>query len=76
MVGKKSSFKWVEEVDVIVIGSGFAGLAAAIEVKNAGASVLILEKMRRPGGNSIISDGVMAAAGTDMQKKIGNSGFP
>jgi NADPH-dependent 2,4-dienoyl-CoA reductase/sulfur reductase-like enzyme len=38
--------KWDEETDVVVIGSGFAGLAAAIEAKNAGCSVIILEKMK------------------------------
>ncbi|KAF0807652.1 flavocytochrome c [Alcanivorax xiamenensis] len=49
--------KWNEEVDVIVVGSGFAGLAAAHEVARAGASVALLEKMRTPGGNSIIVQG-------------------
>ena len=33
-----------ERFDVIVIGSGFAGLAAAIEAKRAGASVCVIEK--------------------------------
>ena len=47
--------KWDEEVDVIVVGSGFAGLAAAAEAKNANAgNVIVLEKMRAPGGNSVI----------------------
>ena len=36
---------WDEITDVLIIGSGFAGLAAAIEACNAGASVIILEKM-------------------------------
>ncbi len=49
-----------ERFDVIVIGSGFAGLAAAIEAKCAGASVVVLEKMKAAGGNSIISDGGIA----------------
>ncbi len=31
--------------DIIVIGSGFAGLAAAIEAAEAGATVQVLEKM-------------------------------
>ncbi len=62
---------WDETVDVVVVGSGFAGLAAAIEARNAGASVTILEKMKAPGGNSIISDGGIAAAGTPMQEKAG-----
>ena len=29
--------KWDETYDVVIIGSGFAGLCAAIEAKNAGA---------------------------------------
>ncbi|UCE97776.1 MAG: flavocytochrome c [Dehalococcoidia bacterium] len=62
---------WDETVDVVVIGSGFAGLAAAIEAYNTGVSVIVLEKMNAPGGNSIISDGGIAAAGTEMQKKRG-----
>jgi len=36
--------------DVIVIGAGPAGLAAAIEAKKAGASVLIIERNNEPGG--------------------------
>jgi len=62
---------WDEITDVVVIGSGFAGLAAAIETRNAGASVIILEKMSAPGGNSIISDGGIAAAGTKIQERFG-----
>lgn len=62
--------------DVIVIGSGFAGLAAAIEAKEAGASVVVLEKMKAPGGNSVISDGGIAAAGTALQKKFGYEDSP
>lgn len=63
--------KWDEITDVVVVGSGFAGLTAAIEAKNSGASVIVLEKMAAPGGNSIISDGGIAAPGTDLQKKYG-----
>ena len=59
--------QWDEEADVVVIGSGFAGLAAAIEARAAGSSVIILEKMKGFGGNSTISDGVIAAAGTHRQ---------
>jgi flavocytochrome c len=63
------SQKWDEAFDVVVIGSGFAGLAAAIEAKNAGASVTVLEKMKYCGGNSMISDGLVAAAGSIFQRK-------
>ncbi|MCI5850710.1 MAG: flavocytochrome c [Sutterellaceae bacterium] len=59
--------KWDEEVDVLIVGSGFAGLAAAYEAKKAGASVLVIEKMRTPGGNSIINGGIMSAPGCPGQ---------
>jgi len=62
---------WDEEYDVIVVGSGFAGLAAAIEARESGASVVILEKMRTPGGNSAISGGLIAAGGSPLQKQYG-----
>ena len=65
--------KWDESFDVIVIGTGFAGLTAAIEAANSGASVVILEKMKGPGGNSLISDGGIAAAGTLEQIAAGIS---
>ena len=67
---------WDERADIVVIGAGFAGLAAAIEARNAGASVIVLEKMKAPGGNSIISDGGIAAAGTLMQEKAGIKDSP
>lgn len=57
------AMKWDETVDVIVVGSGFAGLAAAIEAKKAGANVVVLEKMPTPGGNSIINGGILTATG-------------
>ena len=40
------------DYDVIVIGSGAAGLAAAIAAADAGASVLIVEADSRVGGSS------------------------
>ncbi len=53
--------EWDEEVDVAVVGSGFAGLAAAAEGARLGAKVVVLEKMRRYGGNSFISGGGYAS---------------
>lgn len=63
--------KWDESYDVVVVGSGFAGLSAAIEAKNANASVVILEKMPVPGGNSTINGGGMAVVGSPLQAKAG-----
>jgi len=65
-----------KNADVIIIGGGFAGLSAAIEAKEAGAEVMVLEKMRAPGGNSIISEGCMAAPGTEEQKAAGIEDSP
>lgn len=67
---------WDAEVDVVVIGSGFAGLAAAHEAKKAGASVAILEKMRVPGGNSIINGGIWSLPGTPIQERDGIDDSP
>jgi succinate dehydrogenase/fumarate reductase flavoprotein subunit len=71
LIDKTPPQTWDEEADIIIIGSGFAGLAAAIEAKQAGSSVIILEKMKGYGGNSTISDGVVAAAATSMQADKG-----
>ncbi len=60
-----------EEYDVVVIGSGFAGLSAALEAKQAGKSVVVLEKMTIPGGNSAISGGLLAVAGSPLQERDG-----
>lgn len=42
--------KPLADVDAIVIGAGVAGLAAAAQLKQAGAEVLILEAQNRIGG--------------------------
>ncbi len=42
--------KKLKEYDVIVIGSGPAGLSCAIEVAEAGASVSLIDENRQPGG--------------------------
>lgn len=48
---------WDETYDVIVVGYGFAGGAAAIEAHDRGARVLLVEKNIDPGGTSICSAG-------------------
>ena len=49
--------KWDREVDVVIVGTGHAGLTAAIVATDAGAKCLILEKMTKEqeGGNSKVS---------------------
>ncbi len=63
--------KFDEEYDVIVIGTGFSGLAAAAKAAERGYKVLILEKMGRVGGNSVINGGGMAVPMNKYQKEHG-----
>jgi flavocytochrome c len=57
--------------DVVVLGGGAAGLAAAAEAADAGASVVLLEKLSHLGGNTLISGGLVYATGTSFQKDAG-----
>ncbi len=59
--------KWDAEADVVVVGAGGAGYAAAIQAASQGKSVILLEKMPVGGGSSLICGGALAFAGTDMQ---------
>lgn len=67
---------WNEHTDVIVVGSGLAGLAAAIESRRAGAEVIVLEKMPITGGNTRISDGGLAAPCNYLQQGKGITDSP
>ena len=57
--------------DVVVIGAGGAGFYAAITARNAGANVVLLEKMPAVGGNSLISGAEMNVAKNWVQPKLG-----
>ena len=56
-----------ESTDIVIIGSGGAGLSSAITATEKGAKVIVLEKMAYFGGNSNRSEGGMNAAGTKQQ---------
>lgn len=49
--------RWDDAADVVIVGYGYAGAVAAIEAHDAGANVLVIEKMPDPGGISITSGG-------------------
>jgi len=73
--GKKQT--WDLEHEVVIIGSGFAGLAAAIEAKRKGAKdVVVFEKMPMFGGNSAVNGGLFAAPNTPLQDKEGVKDSP
>lgn len=60
-----------KETDVVVIGGGGAGFAAAVSAKEAGADVILLEKLASVGGNTLISGGEYAAPANELQEKEG-----
>lgn len=68
--------KFDEMHDVVVVGSGFAGLAAALAAREAGADVLVIDKMAFVGGNSSLSGGMMAVPGSSVQKAQGIKDSP
>ena len=57
--------------DIVIIGAGGAGLAAAIEGVQNGAKVIVLEKMGVAGGNTTSATGGLNAAETKIQKQLG-----
>lgn len=60
------------ETDVLVVGFGCAGAAAAYEAAAAGADVLVLERAGGPGGSSALSGGELyLGGGTPVQRACG-----
>ncbi|BDR72693.1 urocanate reductase [Clostridium tetani] len=69
---KETARKAVEHTtDVVVIGGGGAGLAAAVSANQKGAEVIVVEKMPRLGGNTILSGGAFNAVDPKRQKAQG-----
>jgi urocanate reductase len=62
--------KWDRTFDVVVVGAGGAGLAAAVTAADKGTSVIVLEKMAAIGGNTVISGGFLNAADPKRQGKL------
>ncbi len=65
-----------ETFDVVVVGAGGAGLAAAIEARAAGARVVLLEKNPKPGGSTAWSIGSVSATQTPHQRAKGIADHP
>ncbi len=59
------------ETQLVVIGGGGAGMAAAIRARELGLDVVLLEKMAFMGGAISISGGNQVVSGSQMQKDLG-----
>jgi succinate dehydrogenase/fumarate reductase flavoprotein subunit len=67
-----NSRNWDCEADVVVVGAGATGLPAAIEARQQGASVIVIDANWDVGGHAILSGGNLAlGGGTALQRKHG-----
>lgn len=69
-----SDIAFGQKVDVLIVGSGAAGLSAAMAPSEAGKKVLIVDKNSLLGGDSFNATGIMHVKGTELQQKTGLSG--
>ncbi len=77
MAREETKTNWDMEADVVIIGSGAAGLPAAIEAIDSGASVIVVESNYDIGGHGILSGGnTPLGGGTSAQKKYGIKDSP
>ncbi len=68
---------WDHETDVVVVGLGGAGGAAAWEAGNAGSEVIILELAKTAGGSTNICGGLVTIGGGNaLQKAAGFEDSP
>ncbi|TAL02042.1 MAG: FAD-dependent oxidoreductase [Rhodospirillaceae bacterium] len=68
--------RWDFEADVVSIGSGIGGLAAAITAHDHGASALVLERSEQVGGVTALSMGEVWVAGNHHALALGVEDSP
>jgi succinate dehydrogenase/fumarate reductase flavoprotein subunit len=61
----------MSDIDVIILGCGAAGMAAALAAHEAGAKVALVERFDRIGGTAAISGGVIWVADNPRQRAAG-----
>lgn len=62
--------------DIVIVGAGPSGLAAAHAAASAGARVLLIDRTGELGGNGTFSSGYMAFAATSQQRAQGIDDSP
>jgi urocanate reductase len=73
----KAEIKWDHTADVVIIGAGVAGLAAAITARDHSASVIAVDENYDIGGRGILSGGRLhLGGGNAMQQKHGIKDTP
>jgi hypothetical protein len=63
---------WTQEADIVVVGGGAVGIAAAIRARDLGASVIVVEANYACGGHALTSGGhVHLGGGNSLQRRMG-----
>ncbi len=75
-VTSENEISWDVETNVAVVGGGACGLIASSRAGELGAEVMLLEKEKKVGGNTSLSQGMIPAAGTRFQKAAGIDDSP
>ena len=75
-IRNEKELSWDVETDVAVVGGGACGLIASLAAEEKGVEVLLLEKEKKVGGNTSLSQGMIAGAGTRFQKAAGIDDSP
>jgi len=71
VVADAAAVKWGDTADVVVVGFGAAGASAAIQAREDGADVLVIDRFAG-GGATAVSGGVLyAGGGTRYQREAG-----
>jgi flavocytochrome c len=69
--------EWNLSTDVVVVGAGAAGLAAAVSARDHGAAVIVVEENFDIGGHAMLSGGrVQLGGGNALQNKLGITDSP
>lgn len=69
--GEANRGDWADEADVVIVGLGGAGVCAAIEALDAGASVIAIDRFRGGGATRMSGGVVYAGGGTPQQREAG-----
>ena len=64
------TMQWHREADIIIVGAGVAGLSAAIEAAEHGASVIAIDMNYDIGGHGIMSGGQLHLGGGNEHQRI------
>jgi glycine/D-amino acid oxidase-like deaminating enzyme len=65
-----------QPIDLLVLGGGMAGLAAAAPAAQSGASVVLVEKAPRTGGSAIYAGFIWTAPTLEVMREINPRGDP